>query len=192
MTLQMIPGTDGRKMSTSWGNAVWILDEPRDQFGKIMSMGDHIIPTYMEAITTMPMDEVERIKTGLEDGTVHPMDAKKRLAWEIVNLYHGKEAADRAQSDFEAQFQQRGLPTDIPQVALSRVLSGKADEQGALGILDLLINTGLAPNRKQAQRLVEQGGVKVDDEKVSDRAHAVTPVAGMVVKAGRNFVRLVD
>ncbi|MEP6774710.1 MAG: tyrosine--tRNA ligase, partial [Chloroflexota bacterium] len=69
MTLQMIPGTDGRKMSTSWGNAVWILDEPRDQFGKIMSMGDHIIPTYMEAVTTMPMEEVERIETGLEDGT---------------------------------------------------------------------------------------------------------------------------
>ena len=114
MTLQMIPGTDGRKMSTSWGNAVWILDEPRDQFGKIMSMGDHIIPTYMEAITTMPMDEVERIETGLEDGTIHPMDAKKRLAWEIVNLYHGKEAADRAKSDFEAQFQQRGAAHGYP------------------------------------------------------------------------------
>ncbi len=192
MTLQMIPGTDGRKMSTSWGNAVWILDEPRDQFGKIMSMGDHIIPTYMEAITTMPMEEVERFKLGFEDGTTHPMDAKKRLAWEIVNLYHGKEAADRAKSDFEAQFQQRGLPTDIPEVPLSRAVSGKAGEQGELGILDLLINTGLAPNRKQAQRLVEQGGVKVDDEKVSDRAHMVTPVAGMIVKAGRNFVRLVD
>lgn len=192
MTLQMIPGTDGRKMSTSWGNAVWILDEPRDQFGKIMSMGDHIIPTYMEAITTMPMDEVERIKTGLEDGTIHPMDAKKRLAWEIVNLYHGKDAADRAKSDFEAQFQQRGLPTDIPEVALSRAVGGKAGEQGELGILDLLIHTGLAPNRKQAQRLVEQGGVKVDDEKVSDRSHTVIPVAGMIIKAGRNFVRLVD
>jgi tyrosyl-tRNA synthetase len=192
MTLQMIPGTDGRKMSTSWGNAVWILDDPRDQFGKIMSMGDHVIPIYMEAVTTIPMDEVARITKGLEDNTIHPMDAKKRLAWEIVNLYHGKEAADRAQSDFEAQFQQRGLPSDIPEVAMSRALSGKANEQGALGILDLLINTGLAPNRKQAQRLVEQGGVRIDDEKVSDRAHLVTPVAGMIVKAGRSFVRLAD
>jgi tyrosyl-tRNA synthetase len=138
------------------------------------------------------MHEVGKIKQGLADGTVHPMDAKKRLAWEIVNLYHGKEAADRAQADFEAQFQQRGLPSDIPEVALSRVLRDKAGEQGAMGILDLLINTGLAPNRKQAQRLVEQGGVKVDDEKVSDRTHLVTPVAGMIVKAGRSFVRLVD
>jgi tyrosyl-tRNA synthetase len=192
MTLQMIPGTDGRKMSTSWGNAVWILDDARDQFGKIMSMGDHVLPVYMEAVTTMPMEEVSRITNGLEDGSIHPMDAKKRLAWEIVNLYHGKEAADRAQADFEAQFQQRGLPSDIPEVALSRVLRDKAGEQGAMGILDLLINTGLAPNRKQAQRLVEQGGVKVDDEKVSDRTHLVTPVAGMIVKAGRSFVRLVD
>jgi tyrosyl-tRNA synthetase len=192
MTMQMIPGTDGRKMSTSWGNAVWILDEPRDQFGKIMSMGDHIIPTYMEAVTTMPMDEVARITKALEDGSLNPMDAKKRLAWEIVSLYHGKEAADRAKADFEAQFQQRGVPSDIPEVPLSRAISGKADEHGALPVLDLLINTGLAPSRKQAQRLIEQGGVKVDDEKVSDRAHTVTPVAGMVVKAGRNFVKLVD
>lgn len=190
MTMQMIPGLDGRKMSTSWGNAVWILDEPKEQFGKIMSMGDHVIPTYMESVTTMPMDEVERFRKGLEDGTQHPMDAKKRLAWEVVNLYHGQEAADRAKSDFETQFQQRGVPTDIPAVALERVLREKATEDGEIGVLDLLINTGLAPNRKQAQRLVEQGGVKVDDEKITDRAHMVKPVAGMIVKAGRSFVKI--
>ena len=192
MTMQMIPGTDGRKMSTSWGNAVWILDEAREQFGKIMSMGDHVIPTYMESVTTMPMDEVERTSKGLEDGTVHPMEAKKRLAWEIVNLYHGQEAADRAQADFETQFQQRGLPSDVPEVSLARALSAKATDEGEIGILDLLINTGLAPNRKQAQRLVEQGGVRVDDERVTDRAQMVKPVAGMVVKAGRSFVRIVE
>jgi tyrosyl-tRNA synthetase len=192
MTMQMIPGTDGRKMSTSWGNAVWILDEAREQFGKIMSMGDHVIPVYMESVTTMPMDEVERTSKGLEDGTVHPMEAKKRLAWEIVNLYHGQEAADRAKADFEAQFQQRGLPSDVPEVPLARALSSKATENGEIGILDLLINTGLAPNRKQAQRLVEQGGVRLDDERVTDRAHMVKPVPGMVLKAGRSFVRIGD
>jgi tyrosyl-tRNA synthetase len=190
MTMQMIPGTDGRKMSTSWGNAVWILDEPREQFGKIMSMGDHVIPIYMESVTTMPMDEVERIEKGLEDGSVHPMEAKKRLAWEIVNLYHGGEAADRAKADFETQFQQRGLPSDVPEVALARALAVKANEAGEIGILDLMINTGLAPNRKQAQRLVEQGGVRVDDERITDRAQMIKPVPGMVLKAGRSFVRI--
>lgn len=192
MTMQMIPGTDGRKMSTSWGNAVWILDEPREQFGKLMSMGDHVIPVYMESVTTMPMREVEEIKAGLEAGTAHPMEAKKRLAWEIVKLYHGEEAADQARADFEAQFQQRGLPSDIPEVPMQRVLGDKANEAGEIGILDILISTGLAPNRKQAQRLVEQGGVRIDDERVTDRAYMVMPVAGTIVKAGRNFVRVVD
>ncbi|MEO8285318.1 MAG: tyrosine--tRNA ligase [Chloroflexota bacterium] len=190
LTVNMIPGTDGRKMSTSWGNAVWILDEPRDQFGKIMSMGDHVIPTYFESVTTVPMTEVKVITGGIEDGSIHPMDAKKRLAWEIVKLYHGEEAADRAKSDFEKQFQERGVPTDIPTVPLARVLGDKANEAGELGILDLLINTGLAPNRKQAQRLVEQGGVKVDEDKVTDRTHSVNPAEGTVIKAGRNFVRI--
>jgi tyrosyl-tRNA synthetase len=190
MTLNMIPGTDGRKMSTSWGNAVWILNEPRDQFGKLMSMGDHIITTYFESLTDVPMSEVEKLKQGLEDGTVHPMDAKKRLAWEIVKMYHGQEAADKARADFEKQFQERGVPTDIPVVPLARAVGEKANEAGEIGILDLLLNTGLAPNRKQAQRLVEQGGVKIGDEKVTDRAHMIKPAEGMIVKAGRSHVRI--
>jgi tyrosyl-tRNA synthetase len=190
MTMNMIPGTDGRKMSTSWGNAIWILDEPKDQFGKVMSMGDHVIPVYMESVTTMPMDEVRRFEKGLEDGTIHPMDAKKRLAWEIVKMYHGQDAADRAKENFEKQFQERGVPADIPLVPLSRATGDKAAEDGTLGILDLLVNTGLAPNRKQAQRLVEQGGVRVGDERVTSREHRLAPAPGMVLKAGRSFVKL--
>jgi tyrosyl-tRNA synthetase len=190
LTLNMIPGTDGRKMSTTWGNAVWILDEPRDQFGKIMSMGDHVIPVYMESITTMPMEEVHEVEEGLQRGVLHPMDVKKRLAWDIVRMFHGEEAADRARDDFERQFQQRGLPSEIPTVTLERARGDKAGEQGQVGILDLLVNTGLAPNRKQAQRLVEQGGVRVNDERVTDREHAVTPEPGMIMKAGRSFVKI--
>jgi tyrosyl-tRNA synthetase len=191
LTLQLIPGTDGRKMSTSWGNVAWILDEPREQFGKIMSMGDHLIPTYLEAVTTVPMAEVVVITRSIEEGSIHPMDAKKRLAWEIVKQFHGEEAADRAKSDFETQFQERGVPSDIPTAPLARALGSKSNEAGEVGILDLLINTGLAPNRKQAQRLVEQGGVKVDDDRVSDRTQMVKPADGMILKAGRSFVKIV-
>jgi tyrosyl-tRNA synthetase len=205
LTVNMIPGTDGRKMSTSWGNAVWILDEPRDQFGKIMSVADHVMPTYFKSITALPMSEVEQITRGIEDGTIRPIDAKKRLAWEIVNLYHGKEAADQAQADFQTQFQERGVPSDIPTVPLEKVveLTGtgsitvtgtatlQAIEAPEIGILDLLVKTGLAPNRKQAQRLVEQGAVKVDDAPITDRTHTLKPVEGMLIKAGRSFVRIV-
>jgi tyrosyl-tRNA synthetase len=190
LTMNMIPGTDGRKMSTTWGNAVWILDEPRDQFGKIMSMGDHVIPVYMESITTLPMDEVRAVAEGLEKGVMHPMDAKKRLAWEIVRMFHGEAAADRARDDFERQFQQRGLPSEVPAVTLERALGDKADEQGQIGILDLLVNTGLAPNRKQAQRLVEQGGVSIDGERVTDREARVAPAEGMLLKVGRGYVKI--
>ncbi len=138
----------------------------------------------------MPMDEVHRVKEGLENGTAHPMDAKKRLAWEIVRMYHGEEAADAAKRDFEQQFQERGLPTDVPTVSLERVRGDKTDENGEVGILDLLINTGLAPSRKHAQRLVEQGGVRVGDERITDREQRVKPIEGMVLKAGRSFVSI--
>lgn len=188
--INMIPGTDGRKMSTTWGNAIYLLDDARDQFGKIMSMGDEVISVYMESCTRIPMEEVKRISEGIADGSMHPMTAKKRLAWEIVCMYHGEDAANRAQEDFERQFQERGLPSEIPVVPVERAAGGKANEAGEVGILDLLINTGLAPNRKQAQRLVEQGGVKLNDERVTDREHKVVPVEGMLLKAGRGYVKL--
>lgn len=190
MTMNMIAGTDGRKMSTTWGNAIWILDEARDQFGKVMSMNDEVIPVYMESCTRMPMEEVERFRKRLEDGSFHPMDAKKRLAWEIVKMYHSEAAADQARLDFERQFQERGMPSEIPVVPVEKAASDKANEAGEVGILDLLINIGLAPNRKQAQRLAEQGGVRINDERITDREHRVKPVDGMIIKAGRSFVRI--
>jgi tyrosyl-tRNA synthetase len=190
--VNMIAGIDGRKMSTSWGNTINMLDEPKDQFGKIMSMGDDVIPIYLESCTRVPMAEVERVRKGLKDGSIHPMDAKKDLAWEIVRIYHGIEAANQARADFEHQFQNREMPVEVPVVPLDRALGDKADENGEIGILDLLINTGLAPNRKRAQRLVEQGGVRVDEERVTDREHRVKPVEGMVIKVGRSYVRIGD
>ena len=190
LCINMISGTDGRKMSTSWNNTIYILDEPREQFGKIMSMSDHVIPVFMESCTRMPMEEVLHVKEGIESGVVHPMDAKKRLAHEIVRIYHGDEAAEAAQRDFERQFQERGMPADVPVVPLARARGEKANERREIGILDLLINTGIAPNRKQAQRLVEQGGVRINDERITDREHVVAPVQGMVIRSGRTFVRI--
>ena len=95
LCMSMIEGTDGRKMSTTWANAVYLLDPPHEQYGKIMSMGDQIIPVYMEAATRMPMEEVERVRKGLEDGTVNPMDAKKKLAWELVRCTTAKRRRTR-------------------------------------------------------------------------------------------------
>ena len=188
--INMIAGTDGRKMSTTWGNAIYLLDEARDQFGKIMSMGDDVIAVYMESCTLLPIDEVKRVREGIEDGSVHPMDAKKQLAWEIVRMYHGEEEANTARADFERQFQNREMPSEIPLVPIEKALGGKAGANGEIGILDLLINTGLAPSRKHATRLVEQGGVRVNDERVTNRDQMIKPEDGMIVKVGRSYVKL--
>ncbi len=83
------------------------------------------------------------------------------------------------------------MPSNVPTVPLARALGSKPNEEGQVGILDLLINTGLAPNRKQAQRLVEQDAIRVNDEKVTDRTHMVKPAEGMIIKAGRSFVKIV-
>ncbi len=203
MTLKMIPGTDGRKMSTTWGNAIYIEDDPNDQFGRVMAMNDDVIVLWMEACTGMPWEEVQHIAQGLENGTIHPMDAKKRLAWEIVKTYHGEEAANRAREDFERQFQQRTLPTQVPVVPLDRALAHRANERGEIGILDLLVNTGLAPSRKHATRLVEQRAVRLlkpapgqtevnieGGELVTDREQWVRPEPGWIIKVGRSFVKL--
>jgi tyrosyl-tRNA synthetase len=190
MTMNMIPGTDGRKMSTTWGNAIYILDEPRDMFGKLMSTTDDVMAVYLESCTTLPMSEVERVKSGIEGGSVHPMDAKKGLAWEIVRMYHGEEAANAARADFERQFQDRSVPLEVPVVPLDRAIGEKADEAGNVAITDLLINTGLAPSRKHATRLIEQGGVSVDGERITDFRQGITPAEGMVVKVGRNYVKI--
>jgi tyrosyl-tRNA synthetase len=136
------------------------------------------------------MSEVERVRKGLEDGSVHPMDAKKRLAWEIVRLYHGEEAANAARADFEQQFQARGMPSEVPTVPLAKAKGDKLDENGSVAITDLLINTGLAPSRKHATRLIEQGGVSIDGERVTDFRQGVRPAEGMVVKVGRNYVKV--
>jgi tyrosyl-tRNA synthetase len=203
MTLKMIPGTDGRKMSTTWGNAIYIEDDPDDQFGKVMSMNDDVIVLWMEACTRMPWDEVKHIAQALERGSVHPMDAKKRLAWEIVKTYHGEDAANRAREDFERQFQKRTLPTQIPVVPIEKALAQKADERGEIGILDLLVNTGLAPSRKHATRLVEQRAVRLlrptegdaevnveSGQLITDREQRVRPEPGLIIKVGRSFVRI--
>jgi tyrosyl-tRNA synthetase len=190
MTMNMIPGTDGRKMSTTWGNAIYILDDARDMFGKLMSTTDDVMPVYLESCTALPMQEVEHITQSVAGGSIHPMDAKKSLAWAIVLMYHGEEAANRAREDFERQFQERGIPSEVPTVPLSRALGDKVDEAGNISITDLLINTGLAPSRKHASRKIEEGGVRVDGERVTDFRQSVKPVEGMVVKVGRSYVKI--
>jgi tyrosyl-tRNA synthetase len=141
MTMELLEGTDGRKMSSSWGNVVNILDEPNDMYGKIMSVRDDLVERYFKLCTRVPMRVVEEIAKG------HPKDAKMRLAYEIVSLYHGNAAAQKAQEEWQNTFSKGEVPTDIPEVSVAK---------GTL-LRDALAQLG--ESNSELRRLVEGGAI---------------------------------
>jgi tyrosyl-tRNA synthetase len=186
MTTEMLPGLDGRKMSSSWGNVITIEDEPVDMFGKLMSMTDEMVPVYLRLCTNLPEAEIAALTRQVADGVLHPMDFKKRMASEIVKLYHGAEAAERAAQEFAAVVQRKEIPADIPEIHLP-----PAPEGGWMAI-DLLMATHLAGTRSEARRLIEQGGIKLDGVIIGDPFARLAVRTGMVLQRGkRQFVRLV-
>lgn len=148
MSFEFLMGTDGRKMSKSWGNAIWLTDEPNDMYGKVMSLKDDLIGQYFLLATNLPQNQFS--------GDANPMQRKKMLAWQIVSELHRPADANAAQKHFESTIQDRRLPSDMPVVTVS-----------SLNIIDTLIEAGLAASKSEARRLIDQGGVKVNGEKVS-------------------------
>lgn len=174
ITLKMLNGLDGRKMSTSWGNIVTIVDEPQDMFGKIMSIQDELMPDYFELCTRVPIDEVKKI--------ANPRDAKARLAKEIVAMYHGKDVAEKAEEEFNKVHRDKEIPSEIPIF--------KTDKEN-YPILDLLFDAKLADSKSEAQRLVEGGGVEINKKKITNWREEVRIEDGMVIQAGkRKFVKI--
>lgn len=186
--LPLLPGLDGvQKMSKSLGNYVGVTESPRDMFGKLMSISDEMMPDYFELCTDVPLDEIDRMKRDLTSQSAHPMDIKKRLAREIVTIYHSADAAAEAQAEFERVFSQRETPQDMPEVRLT----GADMEEGAVWIVKLLVDAGMSPSNSEARRLVQQGAVTLDGEKVDDPFAKITPADGQVLRAGKlRFARL--
>jgi len=186
--MPILVGLDGvQKMSKSLGNYIGVTEPPREMFGKLMSIADELMSSYFELCTDVPLDEVEEIRSGLAEGMLHPMDVKKRLGREIVSIYHSAEAAADAQAEFERVFSQREVPEDMPELVLV-----PADLQdGAVWIAKLLVRAGMAASNSEARRLVQQGAVTVDGEKVRDPQANIAPVDGQVLRAGKlKFARL--
>jgi tyrosyl-tRNA synthetase len=184
----LLPGLDGvEKMSKSLGNAIGITEPPSEMFGKAMSIPDALMPDYFEYATDVPMEEVAAIREGLEAGSVHPRDAKRRLAGAIVALWHGEEAARSAGAAFERLFVGKELPDEIPEAYVP------ADEapDGRIRLIRLLVVTGLAESNSEARRLISQGGVSVDGGRVHDVEAIVPAREGLVVQVGRRrFARI--
>jgi tyrosyl-tRNA synthetase len=187
LLMPLLVGLDGvKKMSKSLGNYVGISEPPMEIFGKLMSIGDGLMPTYYELCTDVPMDEV-RVLTNA--GQTHPREAKKRLAREIITLYHGAEAAQAADDEFERVHKQHEDPEDMPEVAVPDDI---CDAAGHARITALLVAAGLSPSSGEAKRLIAQGGVSIDGDKVTDPAGTVLIQSGQVVKVGKNrFARLI-
>ena len=155
MTFHILEGMDGRKMSTSWGNCIYIDDEPLEMYGKVMAINDELIPSYFKMATDVPMDVIEQIEKDMAMGA-NPRDTKASLAREIVARYNGKKAALGAEKDWEKQFRDGDRPAII-----------NAFNTKKKPILDV-VSEAFDISKSEARRLMLQGGVKVDDQRVKD------------------------
>lgn len=181
LTTPLIVGTDGRKMSKSYFNVINITDEPKDMYGKVMSMTDDLIIQYFLLCTDVPTKEIDEIDKGLKAGD-NPRDAKMKLAREIVALYHGSAQGDTAEQEFINIFKKGGVPDDMPEFKVS----------GERNIIDLLELCGLIESRADAKRLIAQGGVKIDNEKADDPNKVIHLKSGMIIQVGkRKFAKIV-
>jgi tyrosyl-tRNA synthetase len=188
LTMPLLEGLDGvQKMSKSLGNYIGVNEPPNEIYGKTMSVPDELMLRYYELATDISNEELEALRAGLADGSVHPRDAKMRLAKTFVRMFHGEAAAEEAENYFKTVFQQRALPSDIPEVSVE----ASAYENGAANIVNLVFELKLADSKGEARRMVQQGAVKVNEEKVTDINQAVKLEDGMVVQVGkRKFAKV--
>ena len=187
MMSPIVEGLDGvEKMSKSLGNYIGVADEPNDMYGKTMSVPDGLITKYFTHFTEVPLSDIAAITAAMAAGS-NPRDEKMRLAREIVALYHGNAAALAAEEHFKTVFQKKDLPEDIPEVELSKTeLRG-----GLIGVSRLATSIQVVNSSSEARRLIQQGGLTVDGEKVTDPQAEVPIADGTIVKAGkRRFARI--
>lgn len=184
ITVPLLEGLDGvQKMSKSLGNYIGITDAPNDMFGKIMSVSDDLMWRYFELLSFRPQAELDELQSRVAQGA-NPRDIKIELAKEIIARFHSDEAANAAEQDFIQRFQKNAMPDDMPEEELSL-------EDAQLGIATVLREAGLVSSTSEAMRMVKQGAVKIDGEKVSDAKFQCERGTTAVYQVGkRKFARL--
>jgi tyrosyl-tRNA synthetase len=183
ITMPLIEGTDGfEKMSKSLDNAIGITEEPKNIFGKTMSIPDTLIYKYFELCTKIKGEDLRKIKTDLENGIVNPRDLKRRLGHEIVKMYYDNETADKTVEEFDKVFIKKEIPDDIPEMKI---------EEDKMKLTEFLTYAGLTDSNSNARRMIEQGAVSIDGAKISD-VNIVTELKdGMIFKVGkRKFLKI--
>lgn len=189
-TMPLLEGTDGvRKMSKSYDNYVGLTDPPEEMFGRLMRIPDGLIAKYLRLCTPLPAEEVDRIEAGLGDGTLNPVEQKRRLAREVVDLYHGAGAGPDAQERFLLVHREREIPEDVE----AAEIPPDVVRDDRVWLPRLLAELGLVASNSEGRRAMQQGGVRLDGEPVvdPDAELGAEELRGRVLQVGRRrFVRL--
>ena len=183
ITVPLLVGIDGhKKMSKSTGNHIALTDPPNEMFGKTMRIPDEALPEYARLAVWWPADRVAALAAGLTNGTIPPMDEKKRIAEDLVALYHGRDAAGAARDWFERTIQRGEIPAEMPELPL-----GDRSK-----LVDLIVAAGFAESKRAAARLVTEGGVRIDGAVVTDPNTRWTATGPAVLQVGsRKFTRII-
>ncbi len=190
LTLPLLEGTDGvRKMSKSYGNYIGLTDTPADMFGKTMSIPDEIMVKYFRLASTVPVSDVDAIEAGLAAGELHPNKVKRQLAANIVEAYYTEGDAQEAEAAFDKMFKEHAVPDDIPMYEKTL----EVNDNGEVYLAGLMVAAGLAQSAGDARRLIDGGGVKVNDEVIPAKSYNIAPEAlqDAVIKVGkRKFLKI--
>lgn len=180
--MPLLEGLDGvHKMSKSLGNYIGINDAPTDMFGKAMSIPDSLMPKYLELLSEVSLTDLQKIVVGLETGSVHPRDIKMQLARDLVSRFLGEEAAKEAEGHWVTVFQQGGVPEETPVFQIV---------EGMYSIVKVMVDTQLATSNREARRFIQQGGVRVDGNKIDDPLAHIQIRDGTLLQVGkRRFVK---
>lgn len=177
VTGKLIEGTDGRKMSKTYDNCIYLDDTPKDMFGKTLTIKDDLIVTYMECCTDIPMAEIKEAEKAMKKGA-NPKEFKVRLAKELVTMYHSAKEADAAEEEFNRIFAKGGVPTEMPEV------KAKSEET----LLDLLVRGKIIASKSEGRRLIDQKAVSIDEQLVTSHDQLAAP--GIVKVGKRKFVKV--
>lgn len=179
LTMPILEGIDGiEKMSKSLNNYIGITDSPRDMFGKIMSIPDNLIIRYLKYAAYMSDDEIKQFEMKMERNEINPRDLKAILGRKVVSIYYDEETANQASDEFDRMFRDKGLPDEIQEMILNL-------EKPVANIADLLTLTNLAPSKKEARRLIQQGAVSIDGEKIIDAMANINLEKPILIKCGK-------
>lgn len=183
LTVPLLMGTDGRKMSKSYGNAIMLTDAPADMYGKCMRVSDELIPGYLDLATTLAPAEVDALKAALAAGEAHPKEVKKRIAFNVTSQYHGEAAAAEAEDTFRRVSEERSAPAEVESATL------EVGDEG-LWIPKALADLGLVKSTSEGRRLLVQGGVSLDGVRVTDPEARLNRSEVLVKVGKRRYLRV--